>query len=167
MITGLDAGADDYLTKPVSLKNLRARIKALLRRSSRYQESDIRQLQAGPLVLDLHAHVLQVAGEPVHLGISEYRLPEFLMNHAGRGYSRAQLLDSIWGQSHFIEERTVDVHIPRLRKALKQHQADHLIQTVRGAGYLVCGRGQSCGMNTEDRAAPFAADGAGRADYRM
>ncbi|MEZ5476300.1 MAG: phosphate regulon transcriptional regulator PhoB [Thiolinea sp.] len=136
MITGLDAGADDYLTKPVSLKNLRARIKALLRRSSRYQESDIRQLKAGPLVLDLHAHALQVAGEPVHLGISEYRLLEFLMNHAGRVYSRAQLLDSIWGQSHFIEERTVDVHILRLRKALKQHQADHLIQTVRGAGYL-------------------------------
>ncbi|HPE61916.1 MAG TPA: phosphate regulon transcriptional regulator PhoB [Thiolinea sp.] len=133
MITGLESGADDYLVKPVSLKTLHARIRALLRRSDGHEVS--RVLGLGVLVLDLDAHQLRVNGQPVHLGITEYRLLEFFLKHPGRVYSRAQLLDFIWGQNTYIEERTVDVHILRLRKSLKPHEADHYIQTVRGAGY--------------------------------
>lgn len=134
MIQGLDTGADDYLTKPVSMKNLSARIKALLRRSSGFDNQ--RVIDAGRLQLNQDAYQLRIDGEPVHLGTTEYRLLEFFMLHPGKVYSRSQLLDFVWGQNTYIEERTVDVHVLRLRKSLKIHAADHVIQTVRGAGYL-------------------------------
>lgn len=133
MIQGLEVGADDYLSKPVSLKTLTARIKALLRRSEGFSARKV--LTVGPIHLDLDAHQLTINGQAIHLGITEYKLLEFFMKHPGRVYSRAQLLDFIWGQNTYIEERTVDVHILRLRKALKQQEADHCIHTVRGAGY--------------------------------
>lgn len=134
MIYGLDAGADDYLAKPVSLKNLSARIKALLRRTEGF--GDQRVLVAGRLQLNQDAHQLRIDNSPVHLGTTEYRLLEFFMQHQGKVYSRAQLLDFVWGQTTYIEERTVDVHVLRLRKTLKQYQADNVIQTIRGAGYM-------------------------------
>lgn len=134
MIYGLDAGADDYLGKPVSLKNLSARIKALLRRSEGF--NDQRIIIAGRLQLNQDAHQLRIDNEPVHLGTTEYRLLEFFMQHPGKVYSRAQLLDFVWGQTTYIEERTVDVHVLRLRKTLKQYNAEQVIQTIRGAGYL-------------------------------
>ena len=134
MIYGLDAGADDYLCKPVSLKNLSARIKALLRRTEGF--GDQRLLIAGRLQLNQDAHQLRIDNIPVHLGTTEYRLLAFFMQHAGKVYSRAQLLDFVWGQTTYIEERTVDVHVLRLRKTLKQHQAENVIQTIRGAGYM-------------------------------
>nr|CAA6818657.1 MAG: Phosphate regulon transcriptional regulatory protein PhoB (SphR) [uncultured Thiotrichaceae bacterium] len=138
MIQGLEAGADDYIYKPLSLKNLHARIKALLRRSEAQDNTDVEKsvLKSGDIELDTHSLQLNVAGTPVHFGITEFRLLEFLMQNAGRVYSRAQLLDAIWGQNSFIEERTVDVHILRLRKALKKQGADKAIKTIRGAGYL-------------------------------
>lgn len=134
MIHGLDAGADDYLTKPVSMKNLSARIKALLRRSQGFDAQ--RQLISGTLQLDQDAHQLRINGVNVHLGTTEYRLLEFFMQHPGKVYSRTQLLDFVWGQNAYIEERTVDVHVLRLRKSLKAYGADRYIKTVRGAGYL-------------------------------
>ena len=134
MIVGLDAGADDYLTKPVSMKSLSARIKALLRRSQGFDEQ--RLLVAGALQLNQDAHQLRIRDEVVHLGTTEYRMLEFFMQHPGKVYSRAQLLDFVWGQNTYVEERTVDVHVLRLRKALKQHEVDHYVRTVRGAGYL-------------------------------
>ncbi|MEZ5454036.1 MAG: phosphate regulon transcriptional regulator PhoB [Thiothrix sp.] len=134
MIQGLDAGADDYLSKPVSLKALSARIKALLRRSEGFSSQRI--VNAGRLQLNQDAHQLRIDGAPVHLGTTEYRLLEFFMMHPEKVYSRAQLLDFVWGQNTYIEERTVDVHVLRLRKTLKAHDADNVIQTVRGAGYL-------------------------------
>lgn len=134
MIQGLDAGADDYLSKPVSLKALSARIKALLRRSEGFSSQRI--VNAGRLQLNQDAHQLRIDGAPVHLGTTEYRLLEFFMLHPEKVYSRAQLLDFVWGQNTYIEERTVDVHVLRLRKTLKAHDADNVIQTVRGAGYL-------------------------------
>ncbi|MBO0614760.1 phosphate regulon transcriptional regulator PhoB [Thiothrix fructosivorans] len=137
MIHGLDAGADDYLIKPVSLKALSARIKALLRRSEGFDEQ--RVINAGRLQLNQDAHQLRIDGTPVHLGTTEYRLLEFFMQHPEKVYSRAQLLDFVWGQNTYIEERTVDVHVLRLRKTLKTHAADNVIQTIRGAGYLFSG----------------------------
>ncbi len=138
MIHGLDAGADDYLIKPVSLKALSARIKALLRRTDGFDEQ--RVINAGRLQLNQDAHQLRIDGAPVHLGTTEYRLLEFFMQHPEKVYSRAQLLDFVWGQNTYIEERTVDVHVLRLRKTLKTHAADHVIQTIRGAGYLFSAR---------------------------
>lgn len=134
MIHGLDAGADDYLSKPVSPKALGARIKALLRRSEGFGEQRI--INAGRLQLNQDAHQLRIDGTPVHLGTTEYRLLEFFMQHPDKVYSRAQLLDFVWGQTAYIEERTVDVHVLRLRKTLKTHAAENVIQTIRGAGYL-------------------------------
>lgn len=134
MIHGLDAGADDYLVKPVSLKALSARIKALLRRTDGFDEQRI--INAGRLQLNQDAHQLRIDGTPVHVGTTEYRLLEFFMQHPEKVYSRAQLLDFVWGQNTYIEERTVDVHVLRLRKTLKTYAAEHVIQTVRGAGYL-------------------------------
>lgn len=133
MIQGLDHGADDYLTKPVSMKVLSARIKALLRRSVGFNEETV--LQMGRLALDQASYQLRIDQVPVVLGLTEFRLLEFFMQHPGRVYSRSQLLDFVWGQSKYLEERTVDVHILRLRKVLKPFQADNYIQTVRGAGY--------------------------------
>ncbi|MEB4591784.1 phosphate regulon transcriptional regulator PhoB [Candidatus Thiothrix sp. Deng01] len=134
MIHGLEAGADDYLVKPVSLKTLSARIRALLRRSDGFGAQRI--INSGRLQLNQDAHQLRIDGAPVHLGTTEYRLLEFFMQHPDKVYSRSQLLDFVWGQNTYIEERTVDVHVLRLRKTLKAHAADNVIQTVRGAGYL-------------------------------
>jgi len=132
-VRGLDSGADDYMTKPVAIRELLARINALLRRSQGHQEAEI--LTAGPLTLDLASHRLLINNQPVHIGQTEYRLLNFFMSHIDRVYSRGQLLDFVWGQNVYVEERTVDVHILRLRKLLKPCSADKMLQTVRGAGY--------------------------------
>ena len=131
-LKGFNAGIDDYVTKPFSPKELIARIKALLRRSGLPTEG---RLGAGTMLLDLHAHELRIAGEVVPLGPTEFRLLEFLLSHPGRAFSRTQLLDHVWGRTAYVEDRTVDVHILRLRKALKPHAQDKTIETVRGVGY--------------------------------
>ena len=132
-VKGLESGADDYMTKPVAIRELSARIKALLRRSRAFREEEV--LEQGPIRLDMASHQLYVEGDPVHLGQTEYKLLQFFLSHPGRVYSRAQLLDFVWGRNVYVEERTVDVHILRLRKALKPSGMDGVIQTVRGAGY--------------------------------
>lgn len=132
-IQGLDAGADDYITKPFSTRELVARIKAVLRRSA--TGGDEEPLSAGSLLMDRVARRVLVDGKPMDLGPTEYRLLEFFMLHPERAYTRAQLLDHVWGGNVYIDERTVDVHIRRLRKALEPGAHDGLIQTVRGTGY--------------------------------
>ncbi len=131
-VRGLDVGCDDYMTKPFSPRELVARIKALLRRVGA-DEGGV--LQAGGLQIDTHSHRVHANGAPVEMGPTEFRLLQFFMSHPERVYSRAQLLDMVWGRGAYVEERTVDVHIRRLRRALEAHQCDHLVQTVRGAGY--------------------------------
>ena len=132
-IEGLTVGADDYMTKPVSLQELNARIHALIRRSQGLNEKNI--IQKGSISLDPDNNIVTIEGNEVTLGQTEYRLLHFLMKNSGRLYSRSQLLDQVWGQGTFIEERTVDVHILRLRKILKPYSVDKMIQTIRGAGY--------------------------------
>lgn len=132
-VAGLDGGADDYLIKPFSLKELHARIRAQLRKQQGDGERE--QYAAGDLVLDSGMHRVTCAGQEVELGPTEFRLLRYFLSHPDRVYTRSQLLDAVWGQQVFIEERTVDVHIRRLRKALEAHGKDVLIQTVRGAGY--------------------------------
>lgn len=128
---GLDSGADDYLAKPFSPAELVSRARALLRRTQGHSDT----LTAGPVILDQAAHRVTGHGKPLNLGETEYRLLRFLMRNPDRLYSRAQLLDHVWGRNAFIEERTVDVHVLRLRKALKSCDIHNLIDTVRGAGY--------------------------------
>jgi len=132
-VRGLEVGADDYVTKPFSTRELVARIKAVLRRTHPVGKDE--SLNVGQLVIDPGSHRVHVSGNELHLGPTEYRLLYFLMSHPDRVYSRAQLLDRVWGQNTFIEDRTVDVHVRRLRKILSESGYDHLIQTVRGAGY--------------------------------
>jgi two-component system, OmpR family, phosphate regulon response regulator PhoB len=132
-VSGLEAGADDYLTKPFSPKELAARIKAVLRRRAPQLSGDAVELEG--LRLDPGTRRVTTQGTRVELSPSEFRLLHFLMTHPGRVYSRAQLLDQVWGDHVFIEERTVDVHIRRLRKALEPSGHDRLIDTVRGSGY--------------------------------
>lgn len=132
-IQGLDAGADDYITKPFSTRELTARIKAVLRRSQHHESEE--PLIAGSLIMDRVSRRALGDGKPVDIGPTEYRLLEFFMSHPERAYTRAQLLDHVWGGNVYIDERTVDVHIRRLRKALEPSLHDTLIQTVRGTGY--------------------------------
>ncbi len=132
-VKGLETGADDYVTKPFSPRELNARIKAVLRRRAP-QMTDELVAEAG-LSLDPATHRVSGSGAPIELGPTEFRLLHFLMTHPERVHSRAHLLDRVWGDQIFVEERTVDVHIRRLRKALEPSQHDGLVQTVRGAGY--------------------------------
>jgi two-component system phosphate regulon response regulator PhoB len=143
VVQGLDAGADDYLSKPFSPTELAARIRAVLRR--RAPESIDTPVELGPLRLDpLTMRVTTGSGE-VHLGPTDFKLLRFLMNHPERVHTRAQLLDSVWGDHAVIEERTVDVHIKRLRDALGRGSGE-LIETVRGAGYRIARPAQAPGV---------------------
>lgn len=137
-IRGLETGADDYVTKPFSPKELIARIKAVLRRSASSQENDVLEMEG--LQLDPVSHRVSALQGEIEMGPSEFRLLQFFMTHAERVYSRSQLLDLVWGSNVYIEERTVDVHIRRLRKALEPSSHDRLVQTVRGAGYRFSSR---------------------------
>ena len=130
-VAGLDAGADDYITKPFSPQELLARIRAVLRRRAPEQVLD--SVTLGGLQLDAATHRVRFAGAPLRLGPTEFKLLHYLMKHAERVHSRSQLLDKIWGDHVYIEERTVDVHVKRLREALGE--AAVMLETVRGAGY--------------------------------
>jgi len=132
-VAGLEAWVDDYVTKPFSPRELKARIKSVLRRRS--PEAAQEQLSVGPLALDPTTHRVTVNGEPVQIGPTEFRLLKFLMARPERVHSRTQLLDKVWGDHVYIEERTVDVHIRRLRLALQPLGCDAIIETVRGSGY--------------------------------
>ncbi|UCH74960.1 MAG: phosphate regulon transcriptional regulator PhoB [Rhodospirillales bacterium] len=132
-IRGLDTGADDYVTKPFSPAELVARINALLRRARPGLAAD--ELVAGEIVMDLAAHRVRIAGQEVELGPTEFRLLRHFMENPGRVYSRDQILDAVWGRDIHVEDRTVDVHIGRLRKALRAAAGADPIRTVRGAGY--------------------------------
>ena len=134
-VRALDTGADDYIAKPFTVEALLARIRALLRRSG---PGSMREaLVWREMVLDPEAHRVTRNGRPLHLGPTEYRILEFMMQHPGRVFSREQLLDAIWGRDIHVELRTVDVHIRRLRKAINgEHEVD-LIRTVRSAGYAL------------------------------
>lgn len=132
-VAGLEAWVDDYVTKPFSPRELRARIKAVMRR--RAPEAALEPLSAGPLTLDPNTHRVTANGTPVHLGPTEFRLLRFMLARPERVHSRAQLQDQVWGDQVYIEERTVDVHVRRLRLALEPFRLDTLIETVRGSGY--------------------------------
>lgn len=132
-VIGLDTGVDDYVVKPFSTRELIARIKAVLRRVN--PGSDGQVVKQGDLVLDTAAHRAFVGSQTITLGPTEYRLLSFFMTHAERVYSRSQLLDHVWGSNVYVEERTVDVHIRRLRKSLEPFGVERYVQTVRGAGY--------------------------------
>ena len=132
-VQGLEVGADDYVTKPFSPRELVARVNALLRRRAPHA-ADV-TLSYAPITLNPSRHEARVEGTLVEIGPTEFRLLAFLMANPERVFSRAQLLDQIWGDHRFIEERTVDVHVLRLRKALQPHHVDDLVQTVRGVGY--------------------------------
>ncbi len=133
-IRGLDTGADDYIIKPFAMSELSARIRAVLRRIRPGLAED--RVHIGDLVIDRVAHRVKRAGSEIHLGPTEFRLLDYLMQHPGRVFSREQLLDAVWGSDVYVEARTVDVHIGRLRKALNRQEADpDPIRTVRSAGY--------------------------------
>lgn len=131
-IRGLESGADDYITKPFSPRELMARINALLRRTQPEREALI-NLEG--LELDIAGHRINASGQAVDMGPTEFKLLQFFMTHPERVYTRDQLIDRVWGGNVYIEDRTVDVHIRRLRKALNPVGYDHFIQTVRGSGY--------------------------------
>jgi two-component system phosphate regulon response regulator PhoB len=132
-VSGLEAGVDDYVVKPFSARELLARIKAVMRRSRGDDEEG--NVALGGLRIDGAAHRVFAADTPVAIGPTEYRLLHFFMTHPERVYTRAQLLDQVWGGNVYVEERTVDVHIRRLRKTLEPHRLQELVQTVRGSGY--------------------------------
>ena len=137
-VTGLEVGADDYLTKPFSTRELVARIHAVLRRTA--PEGAGGTLEAGPLSIDTNGHRVSANGASVAVGPTEYRLLKFFMENPDRVYTRGQVLDRVWGGSVYIEERTVDVHVRRLRKALEPAGCDWMVQTVRGSGYRFSAR---------------------------
>ena len=132
-VQGLEAGVDDYVTKPFSTRELVARVKAVMRRS--VQEEDVVLRFDNGLELDPVQHRVTYQSRPIYIGPTEFKLLKFFMSHSERVYSRTQLLDLVWGRNVYIEERTVDVHIRRLRKALSVEHIEELVQTVRGVGY--------------------------------
>ncbi|MDC9725167.1 MAG: phosphate regulon transcriptional regulator PhoB [Gammaproteobacteria bacterium] len=135
MVKGLSVGADDYINKPFSPPELMARIKAVMRRCNLSETGENQQIEIAGLVLDTKSHRVSVNDQRIDLGPTEFRLLHFFMRNPERAYSRGQLLDHVWGDTVYIEERTVDVHIRRLRKALEPSKHDALVQTVRGVGY--------------------------------
>lgn len=132
-VVGLDSGADDYVAKPFSPRELIARIKAVLRRVARDEIQE--PIEVGELMFDPIGHRVSIAGAEINLGPTEYRLLQFFLTHRERVYSRDQILDHVWGGNVYLDERTVDVHIRRLRKAISVAGYDNYVQTVRGAGY--------------------------------
>jgi len=138
-VTGLEAGTDDYVIKPFSPRELLARIRAVLRRSSPANDQGF--LVVGELKLDTVSRRVLHGGEEIKMGPTEYRLLEFFMSHQGRAYNRSQILDHVWGANAYLEERTVDVHIRRLRKALEPSGTSNYLQTVRGHGYRFLAEG--------------------------
>jgi two-component system phosphate regulon response regulator PhoB len=132
-VVGLDTGADDYVVKPFSPRELVSRMRAVFRRRAPQHSGE--SVDYGPLTIDQARHEVLVDGKPVRMGLAEFKLLSFLAGHPDRVFSRTQLLDNVWGDHVFIEERTVDVHVLRLRKALAPVGAQHLMQTVRGLGY--------------------------------
>lgn len=134
-IRGLDIGADDYMTKPFSMSELTARIRAVMRRIRPALAEDI--VVVGDISMDRAAHKVARGGVDIHLGPTEFRLLDYFIQHPGRVFSREQLLDAVWGSDVYVETRTVDVHIGRLRKALSKGGADDPIRTVRSAGYAL------------------------------
>jgi two-component system phosphate regulon response regulator PhoB len=134
-IRGLDIGADDYMTKPFSMSELTARIRAVMRRIRPALAEDV--VVVGDISMDRAAHKVTRAGADVHLGPTEFRLLDYFIQHPGRVFSREQLLDAVWGSDVYVETRTVDVHIGRLRKALSKGGGDDPIRTVRSAGYAL------------------------------
>ena len=130
-ILGLDVGADDYVTKPFSVRELNSRIQAILRRSM----PDEQPIQIGDLFIDPVSHRVKIKESPLNLSPTEFRLLHYFMGHTDRVFSRTQLLDQVWGEQVYVEERTIDVHIRRLRKQLKPFEMDSLLQTVHGSGY--------------------------------
>ncbi len=137
-VRGLETGADDYVSKPFSPRELIARIHAVLRRTQ--PETEEEAIHIGGLTLNPVDHRVKVGDEDIELAPTEFRLLSFFMHHPDRVYSREQLLDRVWGRGIYVEERTVDVHIRRLRKALATHDYDRFIQTVRGTGYRFSGK---------------------------
>jgi len=133
-VRGLETGADDYMTKPVAIKEFRARIKALLRRASPQNDGDC--IEAAGLKLNLATRQCFVNNETLKIGGTEFNLLKFFLSHKNKVYSRTQLLDFVWGQGVYLEERTVDVHMLRLRKILKSSNKDSLFTTIRGMGYM-------------------------------
>jgi two-component system phosphate regulon response regulator PhoB len=134
-IRGLNSGADDYMTKPFSPRELVARVRAVLRRARPALSEE--KLTFGDIVMDLAAHRVTRGGQHIHLGPTEFRLLRYLLEHPGRVFSREQLLDAVWGSDVYVEPRTVDVHIRRLRRALNASSAADPIRTVRSAGYAI------------------------------
>jgi two-component system phosphate regulon response regulator PhoB len=137
-VAGLEGGADDYITKPFSPRELLARIHAVLRRSAPNASEE--RIEVEGLALDQGSHRVLSGDRTIALGPTEYRMLEFFMTHPERVYSRDQLLDRVWGGNVYVEERTIDVHIRRLRKALEEFGYDRFIQTVRGSGYRFSAR---------------------------
>ncbi|PWJ84928.1 winged helix family two component transcriptional regulator [Pseudaminobacter salicylatoxidans] len=134
-VRGLSTGADDYLVKPFSTPEFMARVKALLRRAKPEVLSSV--LKVGDIVLDREAHRVYRKKNEIKLGPTEFRLLEFMMRHPGRVFSRSQLLDNVWGETIYIDERTVDVHVGRLRKAVNSGRMPDVIRTIRGSGYAI------------------------------
>lgn len=137
-VRGLDAGADDYITKPFSPRELIARIKAVIRRISPMADDELIDIQG--LTLDPTSHRVMAGETPLDMGPTEYKLLHFFMTHPERVYSREQLLNHVWGTNVYVEDRTVDVHIRRLRKALEISGHERMVQTVRGTGYRFSAR---------------------------